>query len=93
MQFPIKYRPACDPHFLNALDILPIGPDASPGELWQAAHFKAQTAANYCSEKRIHPAMVCAWLGALQPSDSYSEATMLGAMALVSTIKKLEALS
>ena len=56
------------------LGIIPVDSAGRVGNVWEAAHNLTISAANYCSEHRIHPAMVCAWFGAREPSNDYSEA-------------------
>ena len=85
-----NFHPFRDPHLLILLKIIPVDSAGRFENVWGAVHDLTTSAANYCSEHRIHPAMVCAWFGAREPSDSYSEAAMLSAMALIETIKQLE---
>ena len=85
-----SYHPFRDPHLLIVLGIIPVDSAGRLDNVWGAVHDLTTSAANYCSEHRIHPAMVCAWFGAREPSDSYSEAAMLSAMALIDTIKQVE---
>ena len=85
-----NYHPFRDPHLLIVLGIIPVDSAGRLDNVWGAVHDLTTSAANYCSEHRIHPAMVCAWFGAREPSDSYSEAAMLSAMALIETIKQVE---
>ena len=85
-----NFHPCRDHHFLTVLEIIPVDSAGRLDDVWGAVHKLTTSAANYCSEHRIHPAMVCAWFGAREPSDSYSEAAMLSAMALIETIKQLD---
>ncbi len=85
-----NYHPFRDPHLLIVLGIIPVDSAGRLDNVWGAVHDLTTSAANYCSEHRIHPAMVCAWFGAREPSESYSEAAMLSAMALIETIKQVE---
>ena len=87
MKARVSYHPFRDPHFLMVLGIIPVDSDGRLGNVWEAAHDLTTSAAN-CREHRIHPAMVCAWFGAREPSDNYSEAAMLSAMALIETIRQ-----
>ncbi len=90
MGYPQTYNPVLNRDFLLATGLMPFGADSEPGEVWQTAHLLTTTVASYCSEHRIHPAWVCAWFGARQPSECYSEAAMLGSMALVEAWKSRE---
>ena len=62
----VSYR--LDPHLLMVLGIIPVDSAGRVG-IWEAAHNPTISAANYCSEHRIHPAMVCAWFGVREPSN------------------------
>ena len=55
-----SYHPFRDPHLLMVLGIIPVDSAGRVGNVWEAAHNLTISAANYCSEHRIHPAMVCA---------------------------------
>ena len=87
MNFPITFHPLRDRDFLIASNLVPVGPDSNSGDLWRLSHMLTTSAANYCSEKRIHPAYVCAWFGAREPSECYNEAAMLASMSLLETLK------
>ena len=87
MTIPIQFHPLRDRDFLIASNLVPVQPESSPADLWQMAHLLTTAAASYCSEKRIHPAQVCAWFGAREPSECYNEAAMLASMALLETLK------
>ena len=87
MSIPIHFHPLRDRDFLIASNLVPVQPGSSPSDLWHMAHLLTTSAASYCSEKRIHPAQVCAWFGAREPSECYNEAAMLASMALLETLK------
>ena len=90
MRYQFKYNPLRDRNFIIASNLIPFGPDQSPGDIWRATHMLTTSMATYCSEKRIHPAAVCAWVGAREPSECYSEAAMLASMSLLETLKGSE---
>ena len=85
-----RYHPLRDRDFLIATNLLPISPASTPGDVWHMTHMLTTGAASYCSEKRIHPAQICAWFGAREPSECYNEAAMLASMSLLDTLKGWE---
>ena len=89
----MKNNPFLNRNFVSAIINVDSGNDPSSEELWKRAHFITTTVAQYCSEKKIHPAYVCAWFGASEPSESYTEAAMLASMTLLETLKGSEDLS
>ena len=88
MPYFYRYNPCENRDFLIASGLITPSSDIKSGEIWQTAHLLTTTAAAYCSEHRLHPTWVCAWFGSKQPSECYSEAAMLGSMALVETWNK-----
>lgn len=83
----MKNNPFLNRNFVSAIMNLDGGNEPSSDELWKKAHFITTTVAQYCSEKQIHPAYVCAWFGTTEPSECYSEAAMLASMSLLETLK------
>ena len=89
----MKNNPFLNRNFVSAIINVDCGVGTSSDELWKKAHLITTTVAQYCSEKKIHPAYVCAWFGASEPSESYTEAAMLASMTLLETLKGSEDLS
>ena len=93
MEFTFRYNPLRDRDFLIASNLIALAPGQGAGDIWREAHLLSTALATYCSEKRIHPAMVCAWSGAREPSECYAEAAMLASMTLLETLKGSEEMS
>ena len=85
MPYFYRYNPCENRDFLLASGLLTLTSVPNAGVIWQTAHLLTTTAAAFCCEHRLHTTWVCAWFGSKQPSECYSEAAMLGSMALVET--------
>lgn len=87
MEHLFRYNPLRDRDFIIASNLIWLDPKSESSDLWRVTHMLTTSAASYCSEKRIHPAQVCAWFGAREPSECYNEAAMLASMSLLETLK------